>query len=332
MNQNEKGLTPLFCYPQFLKGATKLRQFKCNSVLSAVCLLLISLEAFAGEIALTFDDAPMGNSALMSATERTQRLLSALQTAEVDDVLFFVNTDKFTPASQQRLKQYVAAGFHLANHSHSHGNASKMSVEAYIADVEKAQHLLAPYDNVLPFHRFPYLNHGRDLAHITQLQNRLNALGLKPGYVTVDNFDFYINHLMNEAKSRGAGIDMVKAEALYVDILWQSVVFYDDIAKRVLGRSPKHVLLLHENDAAALFVGALIAKIRSEGWRIISPREAYTDPIADKFPEVTYLGQGRVAALAYARGMQESELKNISANELFLQSLFRNQNVFTVSQ
>ena len=70
------------------------------------------------------------------------------------------------------------------------------------------------------------------------------------------------------------------------------------MAKEVLGRSPKHVLLLHENDLAALFIKDLIKHIRESGGKIISPAEAYKDPIADFIPNVLMNNQGRIAAIA----------------------------------
>lgn len=85
--------------------------------------------------------------------------------------------------------------------------------------------------------------------------------------------------------------------------LWETIEFYDGIAKKVLGRSPSHVLLLYENDMAALFVDDLVAHIRLKGWEIISPIEAYKDPISRMVPDVLFNNQGRIAAIAHSKGM-----------------------------
>jgi len=101
--------------------------------------------------------------------------------------------------------------------------------------------------------------------------------------------------------------------------LLNNIEFYDDIAVSTLGRSPKHVLLLHENEIAALFIGDLIDRIRAKGWKIISPTEAYTDPIAEMYdPSYVLTGQGRVAAIAHSKGISESRLKNQNEDQSYL--------------
>lgn len=53
-----------------------------------------------------------------------------------------------------------------------------------------------------------------------------------------------------------------------IEVLWDAVKFYDKLAKEVLGRSSKHVLLLHENDLAALFVGDLAKFLQKKVGRL----------------------------------------------------------------
>ena len=76
----------------------------------------------------------------------------------------------------------------------------------------------------------------------------------------------------------------------------------EDIAQKTLGRSPKHILVVHENDLTAIMLDKLVAKIKSNGWKIITVEDAYTDPIAKVEPDTMQLGQGRVAAIAVADG------------------------------
>jgi peptidoglycan/xylan/chitin deacetylase (PgdA/CDA1 family) len=284
--------------------------------------LFITSVASAREIALTFDDAPTPDSALMTGQERTQKIIAALTAAKVPDALFFVKADYINDDTSKRLNQYAAAGFHLANHSYSHKSASELGILDYPADIYKAQLLLKPFKNVLPYHRFPYLHYGKDLSVITSLQQSLTDLGYKDGYVTIDNFDWYISSLLTKAAEEKKTIDYSKARKFYVDTLYSAIEFYDDIAKKSLGRSPQHVMLLHENDAAALFVGDLIAHLRAKGWKIISPQQAYQDPIARNFPNIVFHKQGRVAAIANSKGVPESELRHPSENAEYIDKAF----------
>jgi peptidoglycan-N-acetylglucosamine deacetylase len=117
-------------------------------------------------------------------------------------------------------------------------------------------------------------------------------------------------------------------KSTYIEHLWNSIQFYDNAAKQHLGRSPKHVLLLHENDLAAKFLGDLIKHLRSKGWNIISPAEAYEDPIANELPDVLFNGQGRVAAIARAKGIPAKELIQDSEDEEYLDRILIERKIF----
>lgn len=283
----------------------------------------------AREIAFTFDDAPMPGSALMNGQERTDLLIKNLKAAQVPDALFFVKADYLNDETKTRLIKYTNTGFHLANHSYSHLSANEIDNLEYAADAFKAHLLLKPYDNFLPYHRFPFLHYGKDQQTINLLQNSLKELGYSDGYVTVDNFDWYINALLVKAAEEKKNIDYDKARKFYVDTLYQSIEFYDAIAQKSLGRSPRHVMLLHENDTSALFVGDLVAHLRSKGWKIITPQRAYKDPIAKHFPAGIFHKQGRVAAIAASKGIPESELRHPSENTDYLDKAFAVANIIT---
>jgi peptidoglycan/xylan/chitin deacetylase (PgdA/CDA1 family) len=287
-----------------------------------ILFLLFTPILAAREIAFTFDDAPTPDSALMTGQERTRQLIARLAAAKIPDVLFFVKADYINSDTQERLEQYTTAGFHLANHSYSHKSANELGTLDYPADAYKAHLLLKSFKNVLPYHRFPYLHYGKDVAAVTLLQQSLTELGYKDGYVTIDNFDWYISSLLTKAAEEKNRIDYDKARKLYVEMLYEAIEFYDAIAKKSLGRSPRHVMLLHENDAAALFVGDLIAYLRVKGWKIISPQQAYQDPIARNFPTIAFHKQGRVAAIANSKGVPEAELRHISENTEYIDNAF----------
>jgi hypothetical protein len=88
------------------------------------------------------------------------------------------------------------------------------------------------------------------------------------------------------------------------------------------------VLLLHENDLAALFLEDLILLLKDKGWRIISPAEAYTDPIAQEIPDVLFNNQGRLGAIAFAKGFKPSALIQQSEDEKYLDQLMVERRVF----
>ncbi len=297
-------------------------------VLCLLIMLFTSISTYSQEIAITFDDVPRPDSTLFSGEERTQKLISTLKKYNVPDVFLFVTTNNITKKSKQRVKAYTDAGFYLGNHSNGHFSANRENVETYISDITVAHDKLKNFDNVVPFYRYPYLKEGKDIKTRDRIRQHLREMNYQNGYVTIDNYDWYMDSLLQTALSKGKSVDYVALKNAYVATLWESILFYDDIAQKTLGRSPKHVLLLHENDIAALFIGDLIKHIRLQGWKVISPKEAYTDPIAFNVPDVLFNGQGRVAAIAKSKGWDEKLLRDVGSSENYLNEYFKNSNVF----
>ncbi len=279
----------------------------------------------AKRIAITFDDAPRSDGPYLSGTERTDRLIAALDATGVEGAMFFVTTGLLDEAGEEgseRIRRYAASGQLLANHSHRHRWLHRTPADDYLADIDEASRTLAAFDGVEPYFRFPFLDEGRDAAKRDAVRAGLAARGLQNGYVTVDNYDWYMVSLFAEALRSDPEPDLSAWQQAYVEILVDAVEFYDRMAVDALGRSPAHVLLLHENDLAALFVDDLVIALRQRGWEIISTIEAYRDPIADIEPDTLFLGQGRVAALAHLAGRSRSDLVHLSEDEQQLRREF----------
>jgi len=260
-----------------------------------------------GEIALTFDDAPLGDSQYYTGYKRTKLLIRKLEKAGIDEVAFFVTTKHLSDElAERRLRLYAEAGHVIGNHTHSHERIHRLGVDTYIGDIRSAHQKLKDLPGFKPWFRFPFLDEGRDQETREKIRAALQEMGYRHGYVTVDNYEWYLNQKFQQALMRNRRYDIAALRDAYVDLIWESIAFYDDIAKKTLGRSPKHVLLLHENDLTAMCLQDLVERIRAEGWTIISPTEAYRDPIAEIHPATVNNNQGRVAAIAEARGYTAS--------------------------
>ena len=297
-------------------------------LLLASASLLFLAPVFADEparrITISFDDAPRSAGAFMSAEQRTALLIESLAAGGVDEALFFATTgnlEKRGEAGVARLRRYTDAGHALANHSHVHASANRTDAETFVADIAEAQRRLAGFDNVVPLFRFPFLHEGNTRERRDAIRAGLDRLSLANGYVTVDNYDYYLQYLFDEAVKAKRPIDLDAWRDVYVEVLMAAVNFYDDIAQRTLGRSPVHVILLHENDLAALFIDDLAAALRADGWEIVPATEAYDDPIAEIVPDTLLLGQGRVAAIAATQGVPYRELIHPYESEPELRAL-----------
>jgi peptidoglycan-N-acetylglucosamine deacetylase len=300
---------------------------KLTIALVAVAFLA-ALHLHGQEIALTFDDAPMGDGPLLVGARRTERIISELRKHNVPQAAFFVVTNQLDTAGLKRVQRYADAGHVIANHTHTHQWIKDIGCDRYIAGIGEAHRLLKSMKGFRPWFRYPFLDEGKTIPKRDSIRGALNDLQLRNGYVTVDNYDWYLNGLLRTAIRENSKINMDSMRSVYLDHIWSSIVFYDNIARKALNRSPKHVLLLHENDLAAHFIGDLVGLLRSRGWKIISPEEAYTDPIATYAPDVLFNGQGRIAAIAVEKGMKPAELVQDTEDEQFLDELVKRKRVF----
>lgn len=290
----------------------------------AICLsnLLCPL-SFARQIALTFDDAPRGDGAYFTGVQRTQALISRLSQLGVKEVAFFCNTNRI---GLSRIEQYAKAGHWIANHTHTHPSLHDVGPEAFTRDMEEAEKKLISNTRFIKWFRFPFLHEGKTVEDRDYVRRYLQARGYRNGYVTVDTYDWYMSRLFEEAIKNKKKVHFDRLKELFARVIVEGVEYYDGIAQATLGRSPKHVLLLHENDLTVVSLDKLVGKLREKGWEIISPVEAYTDPIASEEPETLFLGQGRVAALARLKGYSAPILK--WEDEELLDKLFEKEKVF----
>lgn len=281
-----------------------------------------------GRIALSFDDAPWGQGAFLTGSQRTDSLIIKLLALDIKQVVFFCVTERLGfNDGHQRLQQYSDAGFLLGNHSHTHPEPPEDNVSGYVADIIEAHDSLKQFAGFVPWFRYPRLDEGRTRLSRDAIRAALDSLGYRNGYVTVDTWDWYLAQRCREARRAGKATNLEKLGEIYVEMIWGAIMYYDSLAREILHRSPDHVLLLHENDLAALYIDDLVRKIRSQGWSIISPAEAYRDTIAAMVPDVLENNQGRIVALARERGYQGPG-RHHTENAAYIDSVLSARGIF----
>lgn len=244
-------------------------------------------------IALTFDDVPRQRGAFFTPDERSKKLIAALKSAGVEQVAFFIIPGRLPNldgvGGEDRIAAYVAAGHVIANHSFAHRRLSEVPAEQYLADIDATEVWLKGRPGYRPWFRFPYLDEGgSDKVKRDAVRQGLRKRRLQNGYVTADGSDWYLETLTLEAANAGKIMDTDALRKLYVSSQMSAIEYHDDLARRTLGRSPAHVLLLHETDIAALFIGDLVAELKRHGWKIITADEAFADPIRSLAPDVPF--------------------------------------------
>ena len=298
-----------------------------RSVLFRAVLMLLALSSVAAQaqdkrIALTFDDIPRhAGSFIESEDERTDRIIAALGKHQA---AFFLNPDSVAKSkgAEDRIERYVAAGHVIANHTNTHPQLRDTDTATYIADIDAAAAWLNGRAGFRPWFRFPFLDEGgRDKEKRDTLRSALEKRGLTNAYVTVDASDWFYDQAANRALKAGQSIDIDALKALFIESHVQSAEFNYELAKRVLGRDPAHVMLMHETDLVALFLTDLIAALEVNGWTIIAADDAFADPISKIETDVPYAQGTLIESIAWERGIPAPRwyARNDTriANELF---------------
>ena len=278
-------------------------------LLPLLILLLLPVQAAAQkQIALSFDDVPRGRGAFFTPDERTQRIIAELKKAKAPQAVFFVNPGAIGHGDgvdgERRIAAYVAAGHVIANHSNSHKRLSTTDTAAYLADIDAAEVWLKDRPGYRPWFRFPFLDEGgKDKAKRDTLRQGLAARGLRNGYVTAESSDWHLESLTREAVQAKKTIDRKALGDLYVTWHVEAADFADAMMRRVTGRQPVQMLLLHETDLAALHIGDLVRALRGAGWTIVSADQAYADPLGKEMPDTPAANGTLTEALAWAAGV-----------------------------
>lgn len=259
-------------------------------------------------IALTFDDVPRDRGAFFTPDERTSRLIAQLRSARVRQAAFFVVPGDLGQedgiGGARRIRRYVHAGHVIANHTFTHEHLSSLDTASYLADIDAAERWLVRQPGHRPWFRYPFLDEGgRDTAKRDAVRTGLAERHLRNGYVTAESSDWNLEALTKQAVTSGKRIDRQALRQLYVTWHVEAADYADTLMAQAIGRQPVHVLLLHETDLAALFVGDLVQALRQDGWTIVSADEAYADPLGAAVPDPPFAGGTITEMLAWEKGL-----------------------------
>jgi peptidoglycan/xylan/chitin deacetylase (PgdA/CDA1 family) len=191
-------------------------------------LLVICSHAFAGQIAITIDDAPGPDSAYYDRNERTKIIAKKLSESKVQ-AMFFAIGKNIDNNGIDCLKIYANDGHLIANHSYSHMDLNSVDNKEFSDDILKNQELIKYLSTFSRFFRYPLLHEGNTIQKRDCIRDFLKKQNLRNGYVTVDNWDFFINTLINDEKEKKTKINIENLKRLYIDHIGSAIMFYDKI-------------------------------------------------------------------------------------------------------
>ena len=244
-------------------------------------------------VAVTFDDLPYQASAEAlcdpeTALRLTTEFLAMLAPLDTRGTAF-VNEGKGCDATRAELmptilNAWLDAGLDLGNHTASHINIHRNTVEAYLADVDAG----APYTRAalqarggrLHWFRHPYLWTGETVEKKSAIAEGLAARGYDVAPVTIDNNDWMFGGAYRKAEAAGDEALKTRIGQAYVAHMTTVLDHFEPYSTELTGgREPAQILLLHANSLNRDWYPQIHALYLARGYRFVTLEDALADPI-----------------------------------------------------
>lgn len=257
------------------------------------------------EMAVTVDDLPLGGAPMDLAGTRqlNTRLLVALARNGIP-ATGFVNEEKLYVTGEVDgrigiLRAWLAAGMDLGNHTFSHPSLHVTPLDEFEEDVIRGETvtkmLLEESGRRMRWFRHPFLRTGPSPELRREFEAFLERKGYTVAPVTIDNSDWLYAWVYRHALESGDDATAERAVKGYIEFTERQIDFCEKAAATILGRQPRHVLLLHDNRLNADYLDAVAGIVRKRGYRFVTLDRALEDPAYQR-PD-TYAGPAGVAWL-----------------------------------
>lgn len=241
-------------------------------------------------MAITIDDLPYVNPArqnyLPNAQRITKEILRALK-AHRAPAVGFVNENKLHAPGEvderiALLQQWVDAGMILANHTYSHPDFNRLTIEQFQDEIIKGEvitrRLMEGRKPYQLYFRHPMTHTGDTKEKKEAIEKFLAARGYRVTPHTIENSDFIFNVPYARALVNKDEALAKRLRAAYLDHTIAATEFAERISPQIFGREVAQTLLLHTNDITADCLDEMLQRFAARGYRFVSLDEAMADP------------------------------------------------------
>ena len=255
------------------------------------------------QVAFTFDDLP-AHGPLPPGEFRPEPIRTILRTLKAEHmppVYGFVNgfrTARY-PYQEGLLREWIASGNPVGNHTWSHPPLDQTSATKFIANIAKDEPLLRKVDPGGDWHwfRYPYLQEGNTLAKRVAVRDYLLAHHYKIAEVTIDFEDSLWNEPYARCMAKHDDAAVKSLEHSYLSVANEYIGVFRTLSKQLYGHDIPYVLLLHVGAFDAHMLPRLIALFRSDGFEFVTLEQAESDPAYSFDPHIGYLSGGTMQEL-----------------------------------
>ncbi len=255
-----------------------------------LCALSTQAQTQKRTMAVTIDDLPyvtIDAPYLANARQATPRILAALEKCRAP-VVGFVNEARLHEQNEEKarialLKQWIAMGAILGNHTFSHRDFNKLTVAQFEEEIAKGdqitRQLMKSREPYQRYFRHPMTHTGDTVEKKEAVEKFLAARGYKITPHTIENSDFIFNVGYAQALHKK---DLALAKRIrdnYLDFTIAATEFAEKISPQVFGREIPQVLLIHSNDLNADCLDEMLQRFAARGYRFVTLDEAMSDPV-----------------------------------------------------
>ncbi|MES2587490.1 MAG: polysaccharide deacetylase family protein [Bacteroidota bacterium] len=271
------------------------------------------------KISFSFDDGSVEDMPGYKLELWNQLLLNNLEKHHLKAILFSMGKNKTSEKGRFILNSWDVAGHMIANHTFSHlnFNSEKTSLEKFEFDFLTNDSLIRSYSNYYPYFRFPYLKEGNNAEKRDGFRAFLKEQKYKNGHVSIDASDWYIDSRLLKRLKENPKADISGFKSYYIQHIYNRALYYDSLSYQLTKRHINHVLLLHHNFIAALFLDDLIQYFKEKGWEVMDADKAYQDEIYTKQTSIIPSGESLIWSLAKESGMFEKVLRYPAEDSMY---------------
>ena len=275
-----------------------------KKVIFSLCLGLSNI-AIAKSLALSFDDG-LDPSTNPEAKQINEDILATLKQNKIHAIVYPSVSKIGNTTGLGIIAEWGKQGHRIGNHGNLHLNLNKTDVDLsdYLQDMEQGHKAFSSLHGFTPRYRFPFLKEGNTLEERDGVHKWLTIHNYQSGAVSIDASDWYYNQLFIKYSQEKDQASLDKLKKAYIFHLLDRAKYYDGLALQTLGRSPKHVLLLHVRAINAAWLEDIIAAFNEQGWKFIDSDTAYQDPIYQIQPQLLPAGESIIWNIAKIYGVK----------------------------
>lgn len=239
--------------------------------------------------AFTLDDLPLWPHTTYpegyTADGIADALIEALDRSDIKGVYAFSNSWALLEHSELSgiLDRWVAAGHHVANHTHSHPNLNDVSADRYIEEIDLADKHLEPWLSKAPdrFFRYTLNLWGNTEEKRRRVKAHLDELKYTITEVTTWFYEWRWNAAFEKCLAKGDQTDIQFLKRSFFDFSVAQLRYDMTTASEWFGREIKGITLGHNVPFFAEIASDFFTRLKDEGLEFISLEEAAVDPVYD---------------------------------------------------